>query len=301
MDQRTIVVELRLGGVQVRRVAIVVNTDKPLSITSAKEIVSWLEERNYVPTLLPKAAQALDRADLAALPSEAWNGAELLIVLGGDGTLIRAAQAAAPLGVPILGINTGHLGFLTEVETTEVHDNLEAILAGDYHVEQRMMLIARVFRGKRQALEVTALNDAVVSKGPRARLVNLEILIDKTPVARYRADGVIVATPTGSTAYSLSAGGPIVGPTVDVLLVTPICPHTMSSRAMVVAGGEEVTVCVIANPGEVGLSADGSDPFPLEADDRVVVKRAPYLAKLVRRPGYRFYDVLRQKLSDPAN
>jgi len=293
-------VELWLGGVQVPRVAMVINTDKPLAITAAQEIISWLEARSYIVSLLPKGAQALERPDLAAMPSDAWKGAELLIVLGGDGTLIRAAQVAAPLGVPILGINTGHLGFLTEVETTEVQDNLEQILAGNYRVEERMMLIARVFRAGHQLLEVTALNDAVVSKGPRARLVHLEILIDKTPVARYRADGVVVSTPTGSTAYSLSAGGPIVGPTVDVLLVTPICPHTMSSRAMVVGGGEEVAVNVISSPGEVGLSADGSDPFPLEAGDRVVVVRAPYLAKLVRRKGYRFYDVLRQKLSDPS-
>lgn len=281
-----------------RKAALVINTEKPLALDAARQIVAWLEDRGFQPLLEQTAAPHMNRPDLASPGGAGWQEAEILLVLGGDGTLIRAAQKVAPLQIPILGINTGHLGFLTELESTEIFDHLERVMAGDYLIEERMLLTARVMRQDQQVLEVTSLNDAVISKGHRARLVGLEVMVGNTQVGRYRADGVIVATPTGSTAYSLSAGGPIVGPTLDVLLVTPICPHTMNSRAMVVAGSEPVIVTVLDSPGEVGLSADGSDPFPLERDDQVHVFRSPYSARLVRRHSYSFYDVLRQKLSN---
>lgn len=283
-----------------RKVALVINTDKTLAVVTGHEIMAWLEARSIRPLLLQDVAEKMGRPDLGSPGVHAWADAEFLIVLGGDGTLIRAATLAAPQRLPLIGINTGHLGFLTEIENGEIYDHLEQFLAGDYVLEERLMLTARVFRGGEQLLEVTALNDAVVSKGPRARLVHLELSVGQTSVARYRADGVVVSTPTGSTAYSLSAGGPIAGPTVDVLLLTPICPHTMNSRAMVLAGHENVSITVVESPGEVGLSADGSDPFPLLKGDVVQVSRSPHVARLVRRHTYRFYDVLRKKLSDPA-
>jgi NAD+ kinase len=271
-----------------------------MAIEAGDAIITWLEGRSIQPLLPPEAAAVTGRPDLTVEPGPAWGEAELLIVLGGDGTLIRAAQMVAPLQVPVLGVNTGHLGFLTELENSELFDALDQILAGNYMVEERLMLQAQVVRRGKQLLEVTGLNDVVVSKGPRARLVHLGVSVGETTVARYPADGIIVATPTGSTAYSLSAGGPIVGPTVDVLLVTPICPHTMISRAMVVAGSERVAINVLENPGEVGLSVDGSDPYPLEKGDQVRISRAPYAARLVRRHTYQFYEVLRQKLAHPS-
>lgn len=283
-----------------RKIGFVVNIDKPLAIEAARELVQWLEIRSFLPLLQPEAAARCGRPDLAATGGPGWREAELLIVLGGDGTLIRTMDLMAPTRVPVLGINTGHLGFLTELESNELSEALEPILAGEYEIEERLMLLARVERNGETLLELTALNDAVVSKGPKARLVNFEVSIGGTMVARYPADGVIVSTPTGSTAYSFSAGGPIVGPSVDVLLVTPICPHTMNSRAMVVAGGVEVTVMVVESPGEVGLSADGDDMIPLRAGDVVRVTRAPFTARLVRREGYCFYNVLRRKLANPG-
>lgn len=283
-----------------RKVALIINTDKPLAINAGTAIIAWLESRSIQPILPPEAARVAERPDLEVVPGPAWAEAELMIVLGGDGTLIRAAQMAAPLGLPVLGVNTGHLGFLTEVENAELFDSLDQFLAGDYMVEERLMLIAEVWRDGQRLLEVTGLNDAVISKGPRARLVHLGVSVGETAVARYPADGVIVSTPTGSTAYSLSAGGPIVGPTVDVLLVTPICPHTMISRAMVLAGSETITVTVLENPGEVSLSVDGSDPYPLAKSDQVCIRRAPYTARLVRRHTYQFYEILRHKLAHPG-
>lgn len=281
------------------RVALVINIDKPMAVEAGRDIVAWLETRSIHPMLPPEGASRIGRPDLA-IPGGGWGEPELVVVLGGDGTLIRAAQAVAPLGVPVLGVNTGHLGFLTELEADDLFNHLEEILAGHYQVEERLMLTARVERDGQQLFEVTALNDAVVSKGPRARLVHLGVSVGETHVARYPADGVIVATPTGSTAYSLSAGGPIVAPTVDVVLVTPICPHSMNSRSMVVSGREQITITVLDCSGEVGLSADGNDPYPLHKGDLVRISRAPYMARLVRRHTYRFYDVLRQKLASPG-
>ncbi len=283
-----------------RKVALVINTDKPLALQAGREIVNWLEQRAIQPAMHHEAAVHLNRLDLALPAGDAWGTAELLIVLGGDGTLIRAVKTVAPYGVPVLGINTGHLGFLTEIENAEIFDHLAQFLGGEYVIEERVMLWAQVERDGKKLLEVTALNDVVISKGPRARLVQLGVSVGETRVARYPADGVIVATPTGSTAYSLSAGGPIVEPTVDCLLVTPICPHTISSRSIVVGGSEEITLTILESPAEVGLSADGSDPFPLSQGDLVRVRRAGYPARLVRRQSYRFYDVLRQKLADPG-
>ncbi|MGE5676168.1 MAG: NAD(+)/NADH kinase [Mycobacterium leprae] len=283
-----------------RKVALVVNTDKPLSVETGKAIIAWLESRGVQPVLTPEAANVSGRPDLGAPAGPAWGEAELLIVLGGDGTLIRAAQTVAPMGVPILGVNTGHLGFLTEVESAELFAHLEEFLAGSYAVEERMMLSAAVVRSGKVAFQVIGLNDAVISKGPRARMIHLSVAVGETEVARYPADGVIVATPTGSTAYSLSAGGPIVSPNVDVMVVTPICPHTMVYRTIVVAGTDTVTIHVTDTPGEVGLSVDGSDPIPLHKGDEVQVSKASCVAKLVRRESYRFYEVLRDKLANPG-
>jgi NAD+ kinase len=279
-----------------RRVLLYINTDKPLAVQSGAEIAAWIERNGLQPQVEQSGAAAIGRTDLAAEPSQ-WHGADLMIVLGGDGTLLRAAVMTAPVAIPILGINTGHLGFLTELENAEMFSHLEPILRGEYQLEDRMMLVASVERGGVEIHRQMALNDAVVSKGPKARLVHLSVSVGETNVATYPADGVIISTPTGSTAYSLSAGGPVVAPTVDVLLVTPICPHTMNARAIVLAGSERVTVSVLDSRGEVGLSTDGSEPVVLIKGDLVRVQRAPYLAKLVRRDTYHFYNVLRRKLA----
>ncbi|HYF93486.1 MAG TPA: NAD(+)/NADH kinase [Symbiobacteriaceae bacterium] len=283
-----------------RKIALVVNTEKPLALDATRKLIPWLEARNYAIMLPPRGADLVGRPDLGVPQGDPWATAELLIVLGGDGTLIRAAQAMASLQIPVLGVNTGHLGFLTELENSELFDELDSILAGNYRIEQRLMLSVAVIREGQVVFTTTALNDAVVSKGPRARLAQLGVSVGETVVARYPADGVIISTPTGSTAYSLSAGGPVVGPTVDVLMITPICPHTMAARSIVVAGQEQVTVTVLESPGEVGLSTDGSEPIRLLPGDLVAVSRAPFSARLVRRHSYSFYDVLRRKLANPG-
>lgn len=225
-----------------------------------------------------------------------YAGCRLIVVLGGDGTLLRAARTIAPLGIPVLGVNTGRLGFLTELEVGELLPQMEAALAGRLLVEERLMLQACVVREGREIGSYLALNDAVVAKGPLSRLVQISVAVGGTTVAAYRADGVIVATPTGSTAYSLSAGGPIASPDLRVLLITPICPHTYTSRPLLVSPEEPVSVVVGEQRGEVVLSVDGQWGHALRTGDEVQIKRAPVGMRLLRRKNYRFYDVVNKKL-----
>jgi NAD+ kinase len=283
-----------------RSVALVINTAKPLAVQTGKEIIAWLEERSIRPVLHEDSAATAGRPDLIPANPAGWGDAELVIVLGGDGTLMRTVREVAPLGLPVLGVNTGHLGFLTSVENVEMGDHLATLIEGPVQIEQRLMICAEVKRDQVVIHRLTALNDAVVSKGARSKVVKVQVGVGDTSVATFTADGVIVATPTGSTAYSLSCGGPIMAPTVEAMLITPISPHTMMSRPIVVGAHETVIITVIESRGEIGLSADGMDPFPLQEGDQVVITRSPHVAKLVRRLDYRFYDVLREKLAPPV-
>ncbi|MFO7173731.1 MAG: NAD(+)/NADH kinase [Bacillota bacterium] len=282
-----------------KQIGIVANTEKPEAVAAAARLVRELEARGLRALLTPGAAGAVSRPDLAA-PFPGGHGADdLVIVFGGDGTLLQAAKAVATLGLPVLGVNTGHLGFLTEVEESELWPALDEILAGRWQVEERMMLRARVIRDGAEVLQADALNDVVVNRGPLARMVRFTAEVAGVPVADYAADGLIVATPTGSTAYSLSAGGPIVHPAQEVLLLTPICPHTFNARSLVLPAGEVVAVRM-HNPSEVVLTADGQYCGPFLPGDLLLVQRAPHTARLVRRHAFRFYDVLRRKLSEPS-
>lgn len=283
-----------------RRLGVVANLDKHHTFQAAEDLIKWLEQRGVEPVLNEEGALRLQRPDLAANPPGSWKGVEFVVVLGGDGTLLRAARAAAPFGVPALGVNLGHLGFLTEIEANELFPALEEFLAGHYMIEERMMLRAVIRREGQELDPFLALNDIVIAKGPLARLVRLQIQVGGTLVATYPADGVIIATPTGSTAYSLSAGGPITEPNLDVILVTPICPHTFYSRPLVVAPDRTVQVTVMENQGGTALTIDGQTGFQLQTGDEVLVSRADEVARLLRREGFRFYDVLRRKLTEPG-
>lgn len=281
-----------------RRLGVVANLDKPHTFQVTEELIRWLELRGVKPVLNEEGALRLNRPDLAADPPGSWEGVEFVVVLGGDGTFLRAARAAAPYGVPALGVNLGHLGFLTEIEANELFPALEGFLAGQYMIEERMMLRAVIRREGQELEPFLALNDIVIAKGPLARLVRLRVHVSGTLVATYPADGVITATPTGSTAYSLSAGGPITEPNLDVILVTPICPHTFYSRPLVVAPDRTVQVAVLENQGGTALTIDGQTGFQLQTGDEVLISRASEVARLLRREGFRFYDVLRQKLTE---
>lgn len=231
------------------------------------------------------------------LTSDALTDLDLLITLGGDGTLLRGARLVAPHAVPVLGVNLGYLGFLTSVAPHELEYALERVLAGEVVIDKRMVLSARA-----EAADGTvrgsflALNDAVLHKGGFARVVRMSVHADGQEVGTFRADGIILSTPTGSTAYSLSAGGPIVSPSIDCIIATPICPHTLAVRPLVLPADETITVEMVSPAEEVVLTIDGQDGAALLPGDRLVVSRAPVPLCLVRLPGQTFFDTLRRKL-----
>lgn len=241
-----------------------------------------------------------DLADAVGLPGCGRYWEQLLetefvctVILGGDGTLLRAAKQLAPLDIPILGVNLGHLGFLTEVEVPELYAALTAVLQGEYVLDRRHLLTARVLRDNQVLAEFEAMNDVVVAKGPFARLIHLETFVDDAYVATYPADGLIIATPTGSTAYSLSAGGPILSPELDVMVLTPICPHSFFDRSIVLSRRQEVRIRIRTVHRDTLVTIDGQEVHPLEDGDEVVVGASPTAISLMRRPGWSFFHVLR--------
>ena len=224
---------------------------------------------------------------------------DLLITLGGDGTLLRGARLVAAHQVPVLGVNFGHLGFLTSVPPDELHLAIDRVVAGDYWRDERHMLTARI-EGPEGRVGTTyiALNDAVLHKGGFARVVRLALSIgpERQEIGEYTADGIIISTPTGSTAYSLSAGGPIVVPTVECILATPICPHTLVVRPLVLPANAEIMIEAINPAAELMLTVDGQDGEKLQPGSRLIVKRGPASVTLVRFPEHTFFETLRRKL-----
>ena len=258
----------------------------------AREMVKWLEARGH---------QALveEEAGVVGVPTapggDLATRADLLVVLGGDGTLIHAASLCNQREVPILGVNLGTLGFLTEVPRERAFPLLEKALAGELVASRRLMLSVEVRRGKEVLLSGVVLNDAVISKNAPSRLATLEVFVDGRPATTYEADGLIVATPTGSTAYSLSAAGPIVDSNMDAILLTPICPHTLTQRPLVLPADVPVRVR-LASPGEMFVTLDGSHGRPLELGQEVWLGRAPRRTLILRNPEVDQFTILREKL-----
>lgn len=254
---------------------------------------------------LPFGLKKGDRVELPrqiplSIMDQELPGADLLICFGGDGTILHAARDATLHGVPILGVNMGSVGFMAELERGEL-SQLSALAQGRYAFEERMMLDVRVFRGDKLIGQDIALNDAVISKGSVARVAEMEVLADQVPVTEVAGDGVIIATPTGSTAYSMSAGGPIVEPTSRSIIVTPVCAHRLTARAMVLAPERVVTVRLPkGNRKHLYLSVDGGKAIRLAGGDRVEISRSAYTTKLVLLTNRSFYQVINQKLGGIA-
>ena len=227
---------------------------------------------------------------------EAFQNADLMVCFGGDGTILHAAKDAQSYGVPILGVNLGSVGFMAELEQGEL-PQLARLAEGNYTTETRMMLDVRVRRDGRTVFSDIALNDAALTKGAAARMVDLEIYGDKVLMSHFSSDGVVVSTPTGSTAYSMSAGGPIVEPTAETIIVTPICPHALSARSFVLGGDRQVAVKMGRMARKTAyLSVDGGRAFRLNGGDTVELKRSHAKTRLVRLTNRTFYEILNQKL-----
>lgn len=259
-------------------------------------LLSWLEARGIHVVYDQETATSLEEPSEGRSREQVAAASDLLLVLGGDGTLLAAARVAAPRGIPILPINMGSLGFLTSFMLEELYPALEDILAGQLTISERVMLHAELQRGDKILDKQTVLNEVVINKGALARMIELELSIDKDFVCRYRADGLIVASPTGSTAYSLSAGGPIVHPSVESFIITPICPHTLSDRPVVVGDSSIIEVKLSAGTESVFLTLDGQKGIPLQATDRVRISRAQQLLKLIQTPNKSYFEILRNKL-----
>jgi NAD+ kinase len=259
-------------------------------------LLKWLKDRGIEAVCDEETAGALAEDCKACSRQSIADAAQLLLVLGGDGTLLAGAHLAGPRGIPILPINLGSMGFLTSFTLDELYPALEDTLAGRSSISQRVMLSAELERGGKVIESHRVLNDAVINKGALARMIELELSIDAAPVCRYRADGLIVATPTGSTAYSLSAGGPIVHPTVESILITPICPHTLSDRPLVIRDSSSVEITLLGGAESVFLTLDGQRGIPLEPGDRARITRAKELLRLIHPPRKSYFDILRNKL-----
>lgn len=280
-----------------KRIAIVTKPNRPELAGLLEELVGWLEQRGYVPLLdrvsgcYTGRAEALDCCDLPA------EKPELVVVLGGDGTLLGAARTFAATGTPLLSVNLGNLGFLTEVRLSDLYSTLEGWCAGCHGLDQRSMLHVELWRGGELLSQHEALNEAVVSKGDVARMGDFAVELDGRKVASFKADGVIVSTPTGSTAYTLAAQGPILTPDVDALVVTPVCPHLLTLRPIVVRGDARLKVRAIHAEQTAQLTVDGQLAVAMQPGDEVRCQRSLHTVNLVRMTESGFFEALRSKLS----
>jgi len=286
---------------KIRRVGVLVKPHQPEAVKTICRLLEYLTARNITLVASPRAErerieaetgcalEVLDYDELAA-------SVDLIIVLGGDGTMIAAARLLDNRDVPVIGINFGSLGYLTEVRVEEMLAALDAALAGTYRLERRMMLAAELFRGADSLLRNRVLNDVVISKSALARIIEIETRLDGQFVNCFRADGLIVSTPTGSTAYNLSAGGPIIYPSMAAVVITPICPHTLSNRPLVVPDDAEIELVLKTGKEEVALTLDGQVGYPMELDDRVLIKKSRTTFNLMQPLNRNYFEVLRGKL-----
>jgi len=264
----------------VRSVVVVTKPKQHEIARVARELVEWFKGKKIEASLTPEAAS---KADLA-------------VVVGGDGTLLAAVRLLGDRQIPILAINHGGLGFLTEVTLDEMYPAIERVLAGHFIAERRMMMDIAVSGATRRLAAYRALNDVVINKGTLSRMIELEARVDGQYVSKFRADGLIVATPTGSTAYNLSASGPIVFPTMDAMIVTPICSHTLTNRPIVLPGGVKVEITLNSAQDDVQVTVDGQVGSLLETNDQITVEKSNVAVKLVAPADKNYFDVLRGKL-----
>jgi NAD+ kinase len=285
----------------ITRVGLVAKTRLDGAAGLLRELADWLRARGIAPVFETGTAALAGYATPGQTHSrdDLPRHADLVVVLGGDGTLIGMAGriAQAHREIPILGVNFGGLGFLTEITLTELYSSLDSVLNGTAQVEERMMLRSCTIRGGQVYDDRLALNDVVITKGAFSRIIDLTVEIADQPAMRVRADGLIVGSPTGSTAYNLAAGGPIIHPAVDALLVTPIAPHMLTNRPIVIPASSTVRVRpAMDGRDEVFLTIDGQSGHPLQADDEIVIVRAERPFRLIRSATRTYFEILREKL-----
>lgn len=275
-----------------KAVAVVANMTKPDVAEVAGRICSWCTARQ-IEVWAQRELQCGCRLFSLEQPLPP---VDLVLILGGDGTFLSVARSYMGTTIPFLGVNLGQLGFLTEVEVLDLEAALEKLVARQFTVEKRAMLSVQVLRRGKVVEDTFALNEATIAKGTLARIIRLDVSVDHVPIGSYYGDGLIVSTPTGSTGYSLSAGGPIVAPNVQLTIITPICPHTLNARPIVVARDAIIGVNLKTAQQDMVLTVDGQCSFFLNCGDEVRVTKSPHETRLVRLQGKNFFDILREKL-----
>lgn len=287
-----------MDGVTKMRIGIIPNTSKDNELKVTRSIVEWFLDKAVDVLLENEIAERLECQSCGCDIDTLYSSCDVVIVLGGDGTILNIARQSSRYDVPLFGINLGHLGFLAEAEINDMYAALGKIVLGEYFIEKRMMLEAYVKENNKQIERFVALNDIGITKGTFSRIISYSVFINDSFVDLYSADGIVISTPTGSTAYSLSAGGPIVSPDVNVIIITPICPHTLYSRSIVVSGKDEVRVEICDNNTEVMLTVDGQHGYLLKPGETVTIKSSSCITKLVKLKQQSFFDVLRRKMSE---
>jgi NAD+ kinase len=283
---------------RINSVGLVVKRNRPEALAIARELAGWIRAHGL--TALADRAVARQIEARAMAPAELARRADLIVVLGGDGTMLSVARLVGERETPILGVNLGSLGFLTEVHRTEARESLDRVLSGDFEVDRRITLEATIAsdsrrRAARKASVMRALNDVVINKRAIGRLLELDVTADRKPFCSYRCDGLIVATPTGSTAYALSAGGPIIFPTLGVMVLAPICPHALSNRPVVLPDSFEIEVRVTTPDHDASLTLDGQESMRLRRDDVVHIRKGKSTVALVRSE-HPYFEIWRDKL-----
>lgn len=280
-----------------KRIGLLPNVEKDIGLVNTAMILDWLEKKNCMINLLEVPAQLLQRSDLAKNENQLYRDSDFIVVLGGDGTFLGAARNAALYDTPILGINLGTLGFLAEVEKRSSLEALQKVLNGEYSIEKRMMLEASVYDCHNDERKFICLNDIGITRGSLSRIIDLKIFINDNFVDDYPADGIIISTPTGSTGYNLSAGGPILDPNTNMMVITPICPHSLYARSIVVSDGDIIKVQIGENFGcDVILTIDGQMGYHLKSNDIVTIQKSQYQTSLIKTSNYSFFDILRKKI-----
>jgi NAD+ kinase len=277
-----------------KKIGIICKTGIPEPPEILKGLLPWLDQKGYktytdIETSSILNIEGFHRSEIPSL-------VDMIIVLGGDGTMLSVCRLIKDREIPILGVNLGGLGFITEIQRNEVYDVLEKILNGECPVEERIMLTSYVYRNNERIAEFTVMNDVVVTKGALARIIDLETYINNMYVTTFKADGLIVSTPTGSTAYALSAGGPILYPTLNSLVLSPICPHTLTNRPIVLPDDVLIEIILRSKGEDIFLTIDGQIGFPLQLNDVIEVRKSPFKTKLVTPFKRNYFKVLRTKL-----
>ncbi len=279
-----------MAGKQIKSVGIVVKPGHAKAMATADELTAWLKSRG-----IGQSCETISADDIRPESSPVVD-ADLIVVLGGDGTMISATRIIGDADVLVLGINYGSLGYLTDFRIEEMFPALEAIIAGQYEIDPRVMLDAEHWRNETKLVTGRVLNDVVINKSALARIIDIEVKLNGLFVNKFRADGLIVSTPTGSTAYNLSAGGPIIYPSMNAVVLTPICPFTLTNRPLVVPDTAQIDLTLDNENEGVVLSLDGQTGYPMSAQDRIVIRKSKTTFNLVHPANRNYFDVLRDKL-----